>query len=57
MGLMRAGERFDARVGELAERIARRVSRRDAVRGVLLGGTAGLASLAVGERPAEAAGC
>lgn len=57
MSFMRAGERFDARVGDIAERIARRVSRRDAVRGVVLGGTAGLASLAVGERPAQAASC
>ena len=49
-----AGERFDARVGDLAERIARRVSRRDALRGAFLGGSSGLAALAVGERPAHA---
>jgi hypothetical protein len=52
-----AGERFDARVGDLAERIVRRVSRRDALRGALLGGTAGMASLAIGERPALAGTC
>jgi hypothetical protein len=52
-----AGERFDARVGELTERIARRVSRRDALRGVLIGGSSGLAALAVGERPALADSC
>jgi hypothetical protein len=52
-----AGERFDARIGDLAERAVRRVSRRNALRGVLLSGTAGLAALAAGERPALAAGC
>jgi hypothetical protein len=51
------GERFDARVGDLAERVARRVSRRETLRGALVSGAAGLAALAVGERPAQAAGC
>ncbi len=37
--------------GTLAERVARRVSRRDALRRVILGGTTGLAALAVGEQP------
>ena len=51
MSWKQAGERFDTRVGDLAERVARRVSRRAALRGVVLGGTAGVASLAIGERP------
>jgi hypothetical protein len=51
------GERVDTRVGDLAERVVRRVSRRDALRRVLVGGTAGLAALAVGERPALAQDC
>jgi hypothetical protein len=53
----RAGDRFDARVGILAERVVRRVSRREALRGVVLGGSAGLAAVAVGQRPAMAAEC
>jgi len=57
MSWKRAGERLDARVGDLAERVVRRVSRRDALRGVLVGGTAGMASLALGERPALADTC
>jgi hypothetical protein len=57
MSWKQAGERFDARIGDLTERAARRVSRRGALRGVLLGGTTGLAALAVGERPALAADC
>ncbi len=57
MSWKRTGEQFDARIGQLAERVVRRVSRRDALRGAVLGGTAGLASLAVGERPALADAC
>jgi hypothetical protein len=57
MSWKQTGERFDTRVGDLAERVARRVSRRTALRGALLGGTASVASLAIGERPALAAGC
>jgi hypothetical protein len=57
MSWKRAGDRFDARVGDLAERIARRVSRRDAVRGALLGSATGIAALALGETPAQAQAC
>jgi hypothetical protein len=57
MSWKQAGERFDARIADLAERTARRVSRRNALRSVLIGGSAGIAALAVGERPALAADC
>jgi hypothetical protein len=57
MSWKRACDRFDARVGDMAERIARRVSRRDAVRGALLGGATGLAAIALGESPAQAQTC
>ena len=57
MGWRHAGEQFDARVGELAERVVRRVSRRDALRNTLIGGATGIAALAVGERPALAEAC
>ena len=46
----------DDRVGELAERIARTVNRRDVLRRVIVGAT-GLAALAAGARPAEASAC
>lgn len=51
------GERLDDRIGDLTERTARRLSRRDAFRRAVLGGTAGLAAVALGERPAFAATC
>jgi hypothetical protein len=57
MSWKQAGERFDSRVGDLAERVARRVSRRTALRSAVLGGTVGVASLAIGERPALADDC
>jgi hypothetical protein len=57
MSWKRAGERFDSSVGDLAERVARRVSRRAALRSAVIGGTIGVASLAIGERPALAADC
>lgn len=57
MNWKQSGDRFDSRVGDLAERVARRVSRRTALRAVVLGGTASVASLAIGERPALAADC
>lgn len=43
--------------GSLAERTARRVNRRDALRRAVIGGTTGLAALALGASPAQAAGC
>lgn len=39
----------------LSERVARKLNRRDALRRAVVGGTAGLAALATGVRPAEAA--
>jgi hypothetical protein len=47
----RWGTRLDARIGGAAERAARRLSRRDALRGAVVNGTAGLAALSVGHRP------
>jgi hypothetical protein len=55
MGWTRWGTRLDARIGGVAERAARRLSRRDALRGAMVGGTAGIAALSLGQRPAEAA--
>jgi hypothetical protein len=51
--------RLDARIGGAAERAARRLSRRDALRGAVVNGTAGLAALSLGHRPAlsEAQAC
>jgi hypothetical protein len=54
MGWTRWGERLDARIGEVAERAARRLSRRDALRGTVMSGTAGLAALSLGEKPSLA---
>ena len=45
------------RSGGLSERIARKVNRRDALRRAVVGGTTGLAALALGASPAQAAGC
>src|ERR1700684_1931828 len=57
MSIKRLPASLDARIGTMAERVVRRVSRRDALRGVGLGGTAGVAALALGQRPAWAATC
>jgi hypothetical protein len=57
MSWTRLSANVDARIGAIAERVVRRISRRDALRGVVVGGTAGLAALALGERPALAQGC
>ena len=54
MDRTRWGARLDARIGGAAERAARRLSRRDALRGAVVGGTAGLAALSLGQRPALA---
>jgi hypothetical protein len=51
MGLTRWGAGLDARIGGAAERAARRLSRRDALRGAVVNGTAGLAALSLGQRP------
>ncbi len=45
----------DERIGAITERVVRKVNRRDALRRVIAGGTTGLAALAVGASPAEAA--
>ena len=54
MGWASFGTRLDSKVGELAERTTRAVTRRQAVRTVLVGGATGIASLAVGVDPALA---
>lgn len=45
------------RSGTFAERVARSMNRRDALRRAIVGGTTGLAALAVGSSPADAATC
>ena len=52
-----AGQKIDTRVANVAERVVRRITRRDALQRGLLGGAAGLAAFFVGERPAMAQGC
>jgi hypothetical protein len=51
------GERIDAGVGGAVEKMARRLSRRDAMRTAVIGGAAGVAALALGQRPALAVTC
>lgn len=51
------GEKLDTRVGSIAERINRRMTRRNALRTAVLGGAAGIASLALGQSPALAVTC
>jgi hypothetical protein len=53
----RRGAGFDERMGAITERIARKITRRDAMRRVVVGGTTGIAALAAGASPAEAATC
>lgn len=48
---------MDERIGLVTERVVRKVNRRDALRRVVVGGATGLAALAVGASPAQAAGC
>ncbi|HEY3907525.1 MAG TPA: hypothetical protein VGM14_26710 [Streptosporangiaceae bacterium] len=45
------------KAGPIAERVARRMNRRDALRRVIVGGTTGLAALALGNSPAQASTC
>jgi hypothetical protein len=54
MGWTQWGTRLDARIGGAAERAARRLNRRDALRGAVVGSTSGLAALSLGRRPAAA---
>ncbi len=51
----RPGRSLDERIGSVTERVARTVNRRDALRRAIIGGTTGLAALAVGASPARAA--
>lgn len=51
------GDKLDARVASVAERVVRRITRRDALQRGVLGGAVGLAAFAIGERPAMAATC
>ncbi len=55
--MSRRGMSLDERIGAMTERVARRLSRRDALRRVVIGGTTGIAALAVGATPAQAATC
>jgi hypothetical protein len=51
------GEKLDSRVAITAERMLRRLSRREVLRAGVVGGVAGLAALSLGQRPAFAATC
>lgn len=51
------GTRLDTRVAGVAERTVRRMSRRQALRTAVVGGAAGLAAVAIGQRPAFAVTC
>lgn len=53
----RRGAGLDERIGAITERIARKVTRRDALRRLVVGGTTGIAAVAAGASPAEAATC
>lgn len=57
MSLRASGARVDDLMAALTERVARAVNRRDALRRIVLGGSAGLAALAVGVSPAQASTC
>jgi hypothetical protein len=57
MSLRRQRSNIDDAIGDLNERVARKVNRRDALRRVVVGGTTGLAALALGASPALAADC
>lgn len=48
------GNKLDDQVAGIAERLVRRLSRRDALRTGVLGGAGAVAALAIGERPASA---
>ena len=48
------GSSIDDRIGAVTARVARTVSRRAALRRVVVGGTTGLAALALGASPAQA---
>lgn len=50
-------ERLDTGVGNVVEKMARRLTRRDALRTAVLGGATGLAALTLGQKPALAVTC
>jgi hypothetical protein len=49
------GEGLDTRIGDVSERATRKMTRRVALRTVVVGGVSGLGALALGQRPAFAA--
>ncbi len=51
------GSSFDARVSQMTERAARRMSRRNILRTVFVSGAASIAAISIGETPALAADC
>jgi hypothetical protein len=55
--LKHLGSQFDERISDIAERTTRRVSRRNALRAAVVGGTIGMAQLAMGQTPALADAC
>jgi hypothetical protein len=48
------GPSFDARISQMTERAARRMSRRNILRTVFVGGGASIAAISIGETPAQA---
>ena len=51
------GSSFDARISQMAERATRRMSRRNILRTVFVGGAASIAAVSIGETPAFADDC
>jgi hypothetical protein len=51
------GSSFDARINQMAERATRRMSRRNILRTVFVGGAASIAAVSIGETPAFADDC
>jgi hypothetical protein len=51
------GSSFDARISQMTERATRRMSRRNVLRTVFVGGAAGIAAISIGEPPAFADDC
>jgi len=51
------GSSFDARVSQMTERAARKMSRRNLLRTVFVSSAAGIAAISIGETPARASDC
>jgi hypothetical protein len=51
------GSSFDTRINQMAERATRRMSRRNILRTVFVGGAASIAAVSIGETPAFADDC